>query len=172
MDLRHTGLGDAPNDVRIFFLHDQCPRQHKLLKKSIPDQTDGIYTLFQTKMAKSIPNFRLEILENGTLWAGTYLYGLYIEVPPPPPPPRGWPYPSQTVNPLQQFPVLLSGLRNHPQNWSYSDFNNNTKYQSNPSLANKNAACTGAYNKSKSMVFGQAVIHPTPTPPPAPNFCH
>ena len=36
-------------------------------------------------MAKSIPYFRPEMLENGTLWGGTYLYGLYIGVPPPPP---------------------------------------------------------------------------------------
>ena len=43
-------------------------------KNGIPDQTDGIYTLFQTKTAKSIPYFRLEMLENGTLWGGTYLY--------------------------------------------------------------------------------------------------
>ena len=50
-------------------------------KNGIPDQTDGIYTLFQ---AKSIPCFRLEMLENGTLWGGTYLYGLYMGVPPPP----------------------------------------------------------------------------------------
>ena len=31
MDLRRTGLRDAPNDVRVFFLGDQCPRQHTLL---------------------------------------------------------------------------------------------------------------------------------------------
>ena len=43
-------------------------------------QTHGIYTLFQTKMAKSIPYFRPEMLEIGTLWGGTYLYGLYMEV--------------------------------------------------------------------------------------------
>ena len=55
-------------------------------KNGIPDQTDGIYTLFQTKMAKSIPYFRLENLENVTLWGGTYLYGLHMGVPPPPPP--------------------------------------------------------------------------------------
>ena len=44
-------------------------------KTGIPDQTEGIYTLFQTKMAKSIPYFRLEMLENDTLWGDTYLYG-------------------------------------------------------------------------------------------------
>ena len=32
IDLRRTGLPDAPrNDVRVFFLRDQCPRQHTLL---------------------------------------------------------------------------------------------------------------------------------------------
>ena len=31
-------------------------------KNSIPDQIDGIYTLFQTQMTKSIPYFRLEML--------------------------------------------------------------------------------------------------------------
>ena len=51
-------------------------------KSGIPDQTDGIYTLFQTKMAKSIPRNRLEMLENGTVWGGTYLYGIYMGVPP------------------------------------------------------------------------------------------
>ena len=49
-----------------------------LLLKWYPDQTDGIYTLFRTKMAKSIPYFRLEMLENDTLLGGTYLYGLYM----------------------------------------------------------------------------------------------
>ena len=48
-------------------------------KSGIPDQTDGISTLFQTKMAKSLPYFRLEMLENGTLWGGTlpiwFIYG-------------------------------------------------------------------------------------------------
>ena len=58
-------------------------------KNGIPDQTDRIYTLFQTEMAKSIPYFRLEMLENGTLWGDTYLYGLYMGVTPPSPPPPG-----------------------------------------------------------------------------------
>ena len=52
-------------------------------KNGIPDQIDGVYTLFQTKIAKSIPYFRLEMLENDTLWDGTYLYGLYMGVHPP-----------------------------------------------------------------------------------------
>ena len=43
----------------------------------------GIYTLFQAKMAKSIPYLRQEMLENGTLWDGTYLFGSYMGVPPP-----------------------------------------------------------------------------------------
>ena len=44
-------------------------------RSGIPDQTDGIYTLFQTKMAKSIPYSRLQMLENDNLLGGTYLYG-------------------------------------------------------------------------------------------------
>ena len=67
----------------FFFFAIQCPRQHVTAKNGIPDQTDGIYTLFQTKLAKSIPYFRLEMFENDTLWGGTYLYGLYMGVPPP-----------------------------------------------------------------------------------------
>ena len=85
MDLRHTGLRDAPNDVRGFFIANNVHGNTRYSKNGIPDQTDGIYTLFQTEMAKSIPYCRLEMLENGTLWGGTYLYGLYMGVPPPPP---------------------------------------------------------------------------------------
>ena len=48
-------------------------------KNGIPDQIDGIYTLFQTQMAKSVPYFRLEMHESDTLWGGTYLYGLYMQ---------------------------------------------------------------------------------------------
>ena len=49
----------------------------------IPDQTGGVCTLFQSKKVNSVPYFRLEMLENDTLWGGTYLYGLYMGVPPP-----------------------------------------------------------------------------------------
>ena len=74
------------------FFAIQCPRQHVTAKNGIPDQADGIYTLFQTKMPKCIPYFRLEMLENDTLSGGTHLYGLYMGVPPPPPPssPSPW----------------------------------------------------------------------------------
>ena len=75
---------DAPNNVRVFFFMINVCGNTRYSKSGIPDQTDGIYTLFQTKMAKSIPYFRLEMLENDTLWGGTYLYGLYMGVPPPP----------------------------------------------------------------------------------------
>ena len=51
----------------------------------ISDQNAKIYTLFQTKMPKSIPYFRLEMRGNDTLWGGTYLYG--DESTPLPPPP-------------------------------------------------------------------------------------
>ena len=78
----------APQTMFFFFAID-VHGNTRYSKNGIPDQTDGIYTLFQTKMAKSIPYFRLEMLENGTLWGGTYLYGSYMGVaPPPPPPPR------------------------------------------------------------------------------------
>ena len=66
----------APETMFAFFffvINVHSNTRHS--KNYIPDQTDGIYTLFQTKMAKSIPYFRLEMLENGTLWGGTYLYG-------------------------------------------------------------------------------------------------
>ena len=81
MDLRCTGLRDAPNDVRVFFFTINVHGNTRYSKNGIPDQTEGIYTLFQTKMAKSIPYFSLEMLENYTLWGGTYLYG-FLGVPP------------------------------------------------------------------------------------------
>ena len=80
----------APQTMFFFFAID-VHGNTRYSKNGIPDQTDGIYTLFQTKMAKSIPYFRLEMLENGTLWGGTYLYGSYMGVPPPSPPPPGRP---------------------------------------------------------------------------------
>ena len=64
---------DAPNDVLFFFMI-QCLWQHVTAKNGIPDQTDGIDTPFQTKVAKSIPCFRQEMLENDTLRvAHTYM---------------------------------------------------------------------------------------------------
>ena len=66
---------DAPKDVRVFVFAINVYGNTRYSKSGISDQTDGIYTLFQTKMAKSIPYFRLEMLENDTLWGGTYLYG-------------------------------------------------------------------------------------------------
>ena len=62
-----------------------------------------MYTLFQTKMAKSIPYFRLEMLQNDTLWGGTYLYGLYMGLHPPPPPP-----PPIEINILGQYKIIIS----------------------------------------------------------------
>ena len=62
--------------------------KHMLLKKWYPRPSRrNIHSLFQTKMAKSVPYFRLEMLENDTLWGSTYLYGLYMGEPPPAPPP-------------------------------------------------------------------------------------
>ena len=87
INLGRTGLCDSPNDVHFFFFAINVHGSTRYSKNGIPDQIDGIYTLFQTKMAKSIPYFRLEMLKNGTLCGGTYLYGLYMGVPPPKPPP-------------------------------------------------------------------------------------
>ena len=81
------GTSRRPKRCSCFFFAINVYGNTRYSKNGIPDQTVGIYTLFQTKMAKSIPYFRLEMLENGTLWGGTYLYGLYMGVPPPPPPP-------------------------------------------------------------------------------------
>ena len=83
---------------RIFLDRYQCPRQHTLPKNGIPDQTDGIHTLFQTKMAKSIPYFRLEMLENGTpLGRHIPIWLIYGSTPPPPPPPPGHVHKRQDV---------------------------------------------------------------------------
>ena len=73
IDLWRTGLRDAPNDVCVFFFAINVHGSTCYSKHGIPDQIDGIGTLFQTKMVKSIPYFRLEMLENDTLWGGTYL---------------------------------------------------------------------------------------------------
>ena len=70
-----------PTTFTFFFFTINVHGNTRYSKNGIPDQTDGIYTLLQTKMAKSIPYFRLEMLENGT-----YLYGSHMGVPPPPPP--------------------------------------------------------------------------------------
>ena len=75
--------GGTPQTMFVFFFFAiNVHGNTRYSKNGIPDQIDGTYTLFQTKMAKSIPYFRLEMLENGTLWGGTYLYGLYMGVPP------------------------------------------------------------------------------------------
>ena len=84
-----TGLRDAPNDVRVFFFAINVHGSTRYSKNGVLDQIDGIYTLFLTKTAKSIPYFTLEMLENDTLWGGTYLYGLDMGVSSPPPPPPG-----------------------------------------------------------------------------------
>ena len=73
--------------ANVFFFAINVHGNTRYFKNVIPDQTDGVYTLFQTKMAKSTHYFRLEMLENDTLWGGQYIYGLYMGVHPPPPPP-------------------------------------------------------------------------------------
>ena len=42
------------------------------------------HTLFQTKMGKVYTRFQTKRPKNQTLWGGTYIYGLYMGVPPPP----------------------------------------------------------------------------------------
>ena len=84
---RLTAHGTSWSHKRCFFSwRSMSTAVHVTLKNVSHDQTDGIYTLFQTKRAKSITYFRLGMLENYTLWGGTYLYGLYMGVYPPPPP--------------------------------------------------------------------------------------
>ena len=73
------GFSWRPKRCCIFFFAINVHGNRRYSKNGIPDQPDGIFILFQTKMAKSIPHFRLEMLENGTLWNGTY-YGLYMGV--------------------------------------------------------------------------------------------
>ena len=88
---RFTAYGTPQTMIVFFFFFAINVRgSTRYSKNGILDQIDRIYTLFQTKMAKSIPYFRLEMLENDTLWGGTYLYGLYMGVwEYPPSPPRG-----------------------------------------------------------------------------------
>ena len=65
--LQCAGLRDATNDARVFFSsRSMHTATHVTLKMVSHDQRDGTYPPFQTKMAKSIPYFRLEMLENGT----------------------------------------------------------------------------------------------------------
>ena len=68
-------IRDGPNDVQLYFLKVNVYGNTRYSKTGIPDQTGGIYTLFQTKMAKSIPCFRLEMLENDTLWGNPLCQG-------------------------------------------------------------------------------------------------
>ena len=84
--LRRTRLCDAPNDVRVFLLRDQRPRKHTLLSKWYPRPNRRNIRPISLQNGKI---YALEMLENNTLWGGTYLYGLYMRVPssPPPPPP-------------------------------------------------------------------------------------
>ena len=84
----------TPQTMFVFFSSSRFVHgSTRYSKNGIPDQIDGIYTLFQTKMAKSIPYFRLEMLEHGTLWAAhTYMAYIweYSPLPPSPPPPPGY----------------------------------------------------------------------------------
>ena len=66
------------NNVRFFFFM-QCPRQYVTPQKVPIPNRRHIHPI-KTKMAKSIPYFKLEMLENDTLWGGTYLHGLYMGI--------------------------------------------------------------------------------------------
>ena len=121
IDLRRRGLRDAPNDVRVyvFFAINVHGNTH-FSKNGIPDQTDGIYSLFQTKIAKSIPYFRLEMLENDTILGGTYPYGLWEYHPWALPPPEMLPEQclSAWETPLKCLRNLTnSALYNFPFDW-------------------------------------------------------
>ena len=72
----------TPQTMFMFFFAINVHGSTRYSKNGIPDQIDRIYTLFQNQMAKSIPYLRLEMLKSDTLWGGTYLYGLYMGVPP------------------------------------------------------------------------------------------
>ena len=88
IDFRRTGLW-RPKRCSCFFLRVNVHGSTRCSKNGILYQIDGIYTLFQTNMAKSIPYLRLEMLENDTLWAA-YTYMAYMceynPLPPPLPP--------------------------------------------------------------------------------------
>ena len=79
MDLRRTGFRGAPNDVAFFSSRSMSTATDVTLKMVSQTNQTEYSSVFQTKMEKSIPHFRLEMLENGTLWNGTY-YGLYMGV--------------------------------------------------------------------------------------------
>ena len=76
IDFRRTGLW-RPKRCSCFFLRVNVHGSTRCSKNGILYQIDGIYTLFQTNMAKSIPYLRLEMLENDTLWAA-YTYMAYM----------------------------------------------------------------------------------------------
>ena len=84
MDIRRTGFGDAPNwCTRVFFSsRSMSTATHVTLKMVSHTKQTEYAPYFRPKWEKSIPYFRLEMLENGTLWGGTYLYGLkYVNSP-------------------------------------------------------------------------------------------
>ena len=76
------GVRDFVMPQTMFVFFDFAINVHgstRYSKNGIPDQIDGIYTLFQTKMAKSIPYIRP--------FGAAHTYMAYMwEYPPPPPP--------------------------------------------------------------------------------------
>ena len=52
----------------------ECLRRH-VTGKVVPQTKQTEYTIFQRKKINSVPYFRLEMLENGTLWGSRDLSG-------------------------------------------------------------------------------------------------
>ena len=104
MDLRRTGLRDAPNDVRGFFSSRSMstathvtlkiyPRPNRRNIHPISDQNGKFYTLFQTRNAWMVPFGA----------AHTYMASIWEYPSPPPPPPLPAPLPRVSFDSLQ-FP--------------------------------------------------------------------
>ena len=80
------GTSWRPNDVCVFFFFAiQCPRQHVTAKNGIPDQTGGIYTLFQTKRQNLYPISDQKCLKTVPFGAAHNNKASIWEYPPPPP---------------------------------------------------------------------------------------
>ena len=71
-----------------FFFAINVHSNTRYSKNGIPDQTDGIYTLFQTEMEKSTPYFRLEDAWKWCPFGAAHSYMAYICGSTPPPPPE------------------------------------------------------------------------------------
>ena len=84
---RIYGIWDfvTPQTMFVFFSsRSMSTETHITLKMVSQTKHTEYYTLFQTKMEKSIPYFRLEMLNNDdTLWGGTtYMACIWVYPPP------------------------------------------------------------------------------------------